>query len=273
MKPTHAPTRRPLWPLLIAALLLALSTPISSSGEARAEKGDRAKKLAKHRAKKLAKHRANKRANKSSKKTRRVKARRKSKRRMKVKRRRGYRGQGVAKEDLRTEALPKPTGELWLYAENFREEVKLNIYNDDGSINQSALASLDHTFRCKRTQEERAVDPRLYETLSMIQDHFGGKKVILTSGFRFQRNEGSRHFHASAMDIRIDGVSNRELYQFAESLDTGGMGIGIYPRSGFVHVDFRAPGEPSYRWTDNSRGRRGRGKSPSKSWRGKKPKS
>jgi len=38
----------------------------------------------------------------------------------------------------------------------------------------------------------------------------------------------------------------------AESLDGGGMGIGIYPRSGFIHVDYRAPGEPSYRWTDYS---------------------
>ena len=24
------------------------------------------------------------------------------------------------------------------------------------------------------------------------------------------------------------------------------MGIGIYPTSGFVHIDFRAPGEPSF---------------------------
>jgi hypothetical protein len=30
------------------------------------------------------------------------------------------------------------------------------------------------------------------------------------------------------------------------------MGIGLYPTSQFIHVDFRAPGEPSYRWTDTS---------------------
>ena len=30
------------------------------------------------------------------------------------------------------------------------------------------------------------------------------------------------------------------------------MGIGLYPTSEFIHVDFRAPGEPSYRWTDYS---------------------
>ena len=34
------------------------------------------------------------------------------------------------------------------------------------------------------------------------------------------------------------------------SLDPGGMGIGIYPRAGFVHVDVRAA--PSARWIDNA---------------------
>lgn len=188
----------------------------------------------------------------------------------KRKRRRGKRsfsGHGVKKENLRKEALPKPSGDVWVYAENFREEVKVNIYAPDGSFDDAALAQLDEVFRCKRTKEVRAVDPRLYEVLSTIQDHFGGKRISLVSGFRFQRNEGSRHYHASAMDIRIKGVSSRELYKFAESLDTGGMGIGIYPRSGFVHVDFRAPGEPSYRWVDRSGpGGKSKGKRPSRQW-------
>lgn len=204
-----------------------------------------------------------------SKKAKAKKARKKKRRRRtRVKRRRGYRGHGVAREDLRKQPLPKPSGDLWIWAPNFREEIRVNIYNKDGSFNQEALAELDHAFRCKRTNEERAVDPKLYTVLSIIFDHFDGKRIELTSGFRFQKNEGSRHFHASAMDIRVEGVSMRELYKYAETLDRGGMGIGMYPRSGFVHVDFRAPGEPSYRWTDYSgRRRRGRGKSPHSSWK------
>src|SRR5438477_54012 len=58
------------------------------------------------------------------------------------------------------------------------------------------------------------------------------------------------NFHASAMDIRIPGVNVYELYKYAESLDAGGIGLGIYPTGGFIHFDYRAPGEPSYRWTD-----------------------
>jgi hypothetical protein len=218
---------------LIISLALVLIAP-AISGTAHARKNSKS---------------ATKSAKKSRTKARRTK---RVRRKMRVKRRRGYRGHGVHKEDLRTEPLPKPSGDLWIWASNFREELRVNLYNADGTFNQESLAKLDHNFRCKRTDEERAVDPKLYVVLSIIFDHFEGKRIELTSGFRFQKNQGSRHFHASAMDIRVEGVSMRELYDFAESLDGGGMGIGIYPRSGFIHIDFRAPGEPSYRWTDYS---------------------
>ncbi|MBE7448255.1 MAG: YcbK family protein [Kofleriaceae bacterium] len=177
-----------------------------------------------------------------------------------------FQGHGVARAKLRTEPLPRPSGAIWLQTPNFREEVQVNIYREDGSFDDEALAALDELFRCKRTGETRAVDPRLYEQLSRISDHFGGKQIELVSGFRFAERDSSRHFHASAMDIRIKGVSIREMYDFAESLDGGGMGIGIYPRSGFIHVDYRAPGDPSYRWTDYSGPGSGSGKK-----RGKKP--
>jgi hypothetical protein len=46
---------------------------------------------------------------------------------------------------------------------------------------------------------------------------------------------------------------------------------------GFVHIDFRAPGEKSVRWTDTAGGvdTRDSGKKPSKSWvpASKKPRS
>jgi len=186
-----------------------------------------------------------------------------------------FHGHGVPRSRLRTKPLPRPSGDVTVYAVNFGEQVSVNIYGPGGELDDAALAALDHGFRCRRTKDERAVDPRLYEILSIIYDHFGGRRVELVSGFRFQRNEGSRHFHASAMDIRIRGVSSRALYAFATTLDRGGMGIGLYPRGRFVHIDFRAPGEPSYRWTDTSppgRGVGARGKRPSRKWpRRRKP--
>lgn len=161
-----------------------------------------------------------------------------------------FQGHNANKSTLRAEPLQKPTGDIWLHAENLGEEAKVNIYKKDGSFDDAALAKLDDLFRCRQTGEVRAVRPELYEQLSRISDRFGGKKIELVSGFRFAERSSSRHFHASAMDIRIKDVSIREMYSYAESLDGGNMGIGIYPTSGFIHVDFRAPGEPSYRWTD-----------------------
>ncbi len=163
-----------------------------------------------------------------------------------------FSGHGVKQDQLRTEPLERPSGNLWVLSRNVDLEAKVNIYAADGSYDDAVLAQLDEVFRCKRSNETRAVDPRLYEQLSRITDHFEGAQVEIVSGFRFTERNSSRHHHASAMDIRIKGVSIRELYAYAETLDLGGMGIGIYPNSEFVHVDFRAPGEPSYRWTDRS---------------------
>ena len=170
----------------------------------------------------------------------------------KRKRHSDFSGHNALKSKLRTEPLPKPSGDVWVRADNLNEEVKVNIYKPDGSFDEAALAKLDDLFRCVKTGAVRAVRADLYEQLSRFNDHFEGKRIDLISGFRFAERNSSRHFHASAMDIRIPGVSIREMYKFAESLDAGGMGIGLYPTSQFIHVDFRAPGEPSYRWTDTS---------------------
>jgi uncharacterized protein YcbK (DUF882 family) len=178
-----------------------------------------------------------------------------------------FAGHGVRIDDLRTETLPRASGWVHISHPGVREQVKVNIYNEDGSYNEAALAELDGVFRCRRTREVRAVDPRLYEILSLVYDHFGQREILLASGFRYQRNEGSRHFHASAMDIKIPGVAMRDIFTFAQTLDRGGMGIGQYPHDGFVHIDFRAPGEPSYRWTDTGSNKGRSGRLPSRMWK------
>ncbi len=160
-----------------------------------------------------------------------------------------FSGRLASPDELRDEPLDKPSGQIELYAVNFGESVSVHLYNEDGSYNEDAIDQLNHFWRCKRTNTEKAIDPRLYEMLSRVYDHFG-KRIELVSGFRNQKRTSSFHFHGSASDIRIPGISDKVLHKYVESLDTGGMGIGIYPRAGFVHIDIRP--EPSYRWVDYS---------------------
>jgi uncharacterized protein YcbK (DUF882 family) len=166
-----------------------------------------------------------------------------------------FQGHNAAQSTLRADPLDLPSGDIWIYAENLGEEFRGNIYKPDGSFDDAALAKLDELWRDTKSGDVRAVRAELYEHLSRICDHYPGQRVDLVSGFRFHERDSSRHFHASAMDIKIKEVPIRELYAFAETLDVGveaegALGIGIYPTSQFIHVDFRAPGEPSYRWTD-----------------------
>ena len=160
-------------------------------------------------------------------------------------------GWPVSEKALLAEAPPRPAGKLRIYSVNYKDEVDVQIYNPDGSFNVDALAEVKRVFKCRRTGMERDIDTRLVAILSHIYEHFGEKRIELLSGYRYQRRKTSNHYHGTAADLRIRGVDPRKIRTYAESLDSGGMGVGWYPRVDFVHVDVRPL--PSYRWIDYSR--------------------
>jgi uncharacterized protein YcbK (DUF882 family) len=181
-------------------------------------------------------------------------------------------GWPVSEKALRAEPAPRPSGKLRIYSINYKEEADVNIYNADGSFDVDALAEINHVFRCRRSGLEHDIDTRLVTILSHLYDHFDGKRIELLSGYRFQRRTTSNHFHGTAADIRIRGVDARKIRSFAESLDAGGMGVGWYPRVGFVHIDVRPL--PSYRWIDYSRSNPDdRGRQPPRGFKRKAPES
>src|SRR5690606_27254292 len=57
----------------------------------------------------------------------------------------------------------------------------------------------------------------------------------------------SNHGYGRAMDIVVPGVADEDVASFARQM--GFVGVGIYPTSGFVHVDTRPR---SYFWVDRS---------------------
>lgn len=181
-------------------------------------------------------------------------------------------GWPVPEKALLAEAPPRPAGKLRIYSVNYKDEVDVQIYNPDGSFNVDALAEVKRVFKCRRTGMERDIDTRLVAILSHIYEHFGEKRIELLSGYRYQRRKTSNHYHGTAADLRIRGVDPRKIRAFAESLDSGGMGVGWYPRVGFVHVDVRPL--PSYRWIDYSRSNPdARDKRPPRGFKRKAPES
>ena len=175
----------------------------------------------------------------------------------------------VPDSELRTSPAPRPSGDMRIYSINYKEELQTNIYNPDGSYSVEAAKQIAHVFRCRRTGEEHEIDPRLLTILSQVNDRFGGRPMELLSGYRFQRRTTSNHFHGTAADIRVAGVRPRDLRDFVHTLDAGGMGVGFYPKVGFVHVDVRPA--PSFRWIDNSRSNPdARDKQPPRGWKRRK---
>jgi uncharacterized protein YcbK (DUF882 family) len=159
-------------------------------------------------------------------------------------------GHAVPVGQLRAEPPPKPSGEIYLWAVNHREEMRVNIYGPNGELDRRVLASLDQLMRCRRTGDVKPIDPRVYEQLSRLYDHFH-KRIHVISGYRNQARKTSKHYTGYAVDFVIEGVPNEQVRAFVASLDSGGTGLGTYPHVGHVHVDVR-PNEPSYYWVDSS---------------------
>jgi hypothetical protein len=90
------------------------------------------------------------------------------------------------------------------------------------------------------------VHPRLLDLIYQAARHFHVGTVNVVSGIRKDR-QGSRHSHGLAADIVLPGVDDEELAAFFR--EQGFVGVGTYPKGGFVHIDVR---EQSYFWIDKS---------------------
>ncbi len=84
--------------------------------------------------------------------------------------------------------------------------------------------------------------PRLIKLIRQVERHYG-KKPVITSGYRSpahnRRVRGARrslHMSCSAADIQVPGVGKASLARYLRSLPGRG-GVGLYCRSGPVHID------------------------------------
>ncbi len=96
-------------------------------------------------------------------------------------------------------------------------------------------------FACKDGSDTIFIDTMLIYYLQKIREHFG-RPVRMYSAYRtpdYNKKIGgaqdSQHVLGKAADIQIDGIEPKRIYDYANSIGVGGL--GLYPT--FVHVDCR----------------------------------
>jgi uncharacterized protein YcbK (DUF882 family) len=138
---------------------------------------------------------------------------------------------------------------------NTSERVELSALSDRGGFVASDLDRAARALREPSSGNAYPVEPRLVDLVYRIQTQFRAPEVRVISGYRTPHGRNaSNHGHGRAVDLIVPGATDAEVAQFAREL--GFVGVGIYPTSGFVHVDVR---DRSYFWVDASApGRRNR---------------
>jgi uncharacterized protein YcbK (DUF882 family) len=144
----------------------------------------------------------------------------------------------------------RPERVLSFFHTHTGERLKI-AYCCDGVYQPEALVQLNHLLRDFRIDQEKPIDPKLFDLLHEL----GGtletdQPYHIISGYRspatntMLRERGgahtgvassSLHMVGKAVDIRLPGVKLDHLRSAAASLKLGG--VGYYPSSNFVHVD------------------------------------
>lgn len=145
----------------------------------------------------------------------------------------------AARAPLDAQGRPK----LVLENINTKERVELESLGDGGGFSEAERARATSVLRDTHRGGDRAADAELLDLLYRLQRHFDAPCVRVVSAYR--AGGASQHARGRAADIVLPGVDDAKLAAYARSL--GGTGVGLYPRSGFVHVDVR---ESPHYWVD-----------------------
>lgn len=137
---------------------------------------------------------------------------------------------------------------LVLVSINSAERVELLAPSDLGGFDARSLDLAAHVLRDTPHDLEHPVDPTLLDVVYQAQRHFNAPEVRVISGYRAPSGQRrSNHGKGRAIDVILPGVRDVDLSAWARGL--GFLGVGLYPTSGFCHIDVRDRG---YAWVDRS---------------------
>lgn len=142
-------------------------------------------------------------------------------------------------------------GERALHLYNIHTgETSKSVFSVDGEYLSEGVQELDILLRDHRANQAIAMQHELYEKMYYLQQLFGAiskQPLYIISGYRCPNSnaqmrhqssnvaENSLHMQGKAVDIRIPGISHRDLHKAALAMRSGG--VGYYPKDGFVHID------------------------------------
>jgi uncharacterized protein YcbK (DUF882 family) len=142
-----------------------------------------------------------------------------------------------------------PTKMKELAFRNLHTDEKLRVtFWKNGSFDRAAMQKIHHILRDHRSGDVYPISANLIEMLYSLQSKLRTDSVIeIISGYRSPKTNAmlarqsdgvarqSYHTRGLATDIRMEGVSLRQIQTTALFMRRGG--VGYYPRSDFVHVD------------------------------------
>lgn len=141
------------------------------------------------------------------------------------------------------------SGERRLRAYNIHTGESLNVlFSVNGQYLTEGIQSLDLLLRDHRANQAMAMQYDLYEKMYYLQQLFSSNEPLyIISGYRCPNSnaslrngsssvaENSLHMQGRAVDLRIPGISHRDLHKAALAMRSGG--VGYYPKDGFIHLD------------------------------------
>lgn len=145
---------------------------------------------------------------------------------------------------------PLPPAAITFHFLDRNEKERFDLLDAEGEVKPDVLHSLSHFVRCRRTDRQKQMHPRVVEIVAAVSRHFGDAAIDVISGYRAKPYGAphSRHFLGRAMDIHVAGVGARKVAGWVWK-NFRHVGVGYYVRQQFVHIDVR---DGDVRWVDNS---------------------